>query len=136
MIDRRPTGMDEEIWELRAVEYVTDRNPVVPVVYLAMAVSIGGVVLSSLIDRDVTSRIAYPYVMTIAALTMTVSLSMALIECKRLLSPIEAEYDQFLNEIVLYPEAQKIIESRVLHGKPVRGLDMWRALVKQLPMMR
>lgn len=133
MIGRR---MDEEIWEMKALEYVSDRNPVVPVVFLAVAVSIAGVVLSSVADHETTSRIGYPYIVTIAALTMIAALSIALVECRRLLSPIQAEHDKFLNEIVLYPEAQKILEERVLRGKPVRGLDMWRALVKQLPLMQ
>lgn len=133
MIGRR---MDEKIWERKALEYVSDRNPVVPVVFLALAICIAGVVLSSVADRELTSRLGYPYIVTIAALTMIAALSIALVECMRLLSPIQAEHDQFLNEMELHPEALKILEERVLLGKPVRGLDMWRALVKQLPMMR
>ncbi|MFC7462282.1 hypothetical protein ACFQU0_17790 [Hydrogenophaga defluvii] len=116
-------------WPRKASAFIGEHHPFFPVVYGAMAAAMMLVVVSMAFDAQQQGRAGYPVVLILCVMTGVWCVWVSFSQARPLLSALDTEHLNWLHEVSFGARSKAILERRAMQAKPLRGLDLWRALV-------
>ena len=117
-------------WARSARAYVGEHHPLVTAL-LAMAALLKLWIVLGMVMGEHRDRPGYAPVLITAIFFLLFSAWAAAIEIRKLRRPISArQHDQLVAGVAFVPHAQEVLDARDVGD--VRGIDLWRALSRQL----
>lgn len=117
-------------WQLKARNFVGAHHPLIAGIYTVLSLA-AAVLLVLVVWREGAHTGNFP-VLNLGVLFFMTCTILAVLELRPLLAPLRREDADLLRMSPLGDAAQAIIDKRARSGRPLRGLDMWRALNTQL----